>query len=447
MRATADFFAIQRQRNRQAIFVALLFFVLVNLTVWAITFVLAVFIMVFVLLFADFDRKAIPLINYVWPLSVLIVGSLVAFATLLAFYRLRRDGGSVCRDLGGIPLQDYEDGRQARVLQNVVEELTIASQMPFRPDIYVLPSGSINALAAGVRIDRLAVGVTVGALERLSREELAALVAHEFGHLRYGDCRDSSYLFAAARGLSALYGVGRAVTRWLWFSIVKPADFGVRRSIRPSDWSAAYWVWHGARAEEAPSRTRGEESTASGAAALLLILPWLFAWSWRLIAGIGAVAARLLVMAGRRTMEYRADAYALQMVRNPAAIVGLFEKIVFHRLPPRAAPRSEYAHFLIDAGVLGQTAMARYFSLFEWLKLAWEDAGGRGFGGFLMRLLLLTAGPLLWLLLRGAHLMRELFATHPDTLKRIRAIDPTYPRERFRELMRYAISAAREEAR
>ncbi|MDR2200411.1 MAG: M48 family metalloprotease [Deltaproteobacteria bacterium] len=93
---------------------------------------------------------------------------------------------------------------RARMLQNVVEEIAIASQMPC-PDIYILPNQySINAMAAGPFDDDGAIIITIGALKKLTREEMQGLIAHEMSHLANGD----GIFFAAMSGwLSGLMTV------------------------------------------------------------------------------------------------------------------------------------------------------------------------------------------------------------------------------------------------
>ena len=70
-----------------------------------------------------------------------------------------------------------------RQLLNVVEEMAIASGTP-APPVYLLDEeDGINAFAAGFTINDAVIGVTCGAVERLSRDELQGVIAHEFSHI------------------------------------------------------------------------------------------------------------------------------------------------------------------------------------------------------------------------------------------------------------------------
>jgi Zn-dependent protease with chaperone function len=76
---------------------------------------------------------------------------------------------------------------RAKMLNNVVEELSVAALLPV-PDIYILPNQNcINAMAVGPFDDDGAIFVTLGSLKRLTRDELEAMIAHEMSHLRHGD--------------------------------------------------------------------------------------------------------------------------------------------------------------------------------------------------------------------------------------------------------------------
>jgi Zn-dependent protease with chaperone function len=87
---------------------------------------------------------------------------------------------------GSIPnTKEYYE--RAKIFYNVVDEITIAAQIPC-PDIYILPKeNSINSMATGPFNDDGAILVTLGALRRLTRDELQGLVAHEISHLVNGD--------------------------------------------------------------------------------------------------------------------------------------------------------------------------------------------------------------------------------------------------------------------
>src|SRR5262245_48381908 len=66
---------------------------------------------------------------------------------------------------------------------NVVEEMKIASGLPFMPEVYLIDDPSPNAFAVGRGKNKGAVAVTSGLLKRLNRDELQGVIGHEIGHI------------------------------------------------------------------------------------------------------------------------------------------------------------------------------------------------------------------------------------------------------------------------
>lgn len=79
-------------------------------------------------------------------------------------------------------------------LVNTVEGLSIAAGLPM-PNVYVMQDNAINAFATGRDPKHSSVAVTTGALEKLNREELEGVLAHELSHIKNFDIR--TMLFAA----------------------------------------------------------------------------------------------------------------------------------------------------------------------------------------------------------------------------------------------------------
>lgn len=109
-----------------------------------------------------------------------------------------------------------------RTTRNVAEEIALAAGLP-PPDVYVVEDPIPNAFALGVRSGRGTVVVTRGLLEKLDRDELQAVLAHEIGHLRCGD----------ARLMTALLGLRRAVSVVGW--VVLGPLHAARESSRVQD--------------------------------------------------------------------------------------------------------------------------------------------------------------------------------------------------------------------
>lgn len=71
-------------------------------------------------------------------------------------------------------------------LWNIVESLSMVARIPV-PRIFVINDPSPNAFATGSKLENSAVAVTTGLVEKLNREELEAVIAHEIAHVKNRD--------------------------------------------------------------------------------------------------------------------------------------------------------------------------------------------------------------------------------------------------------------------
>jgi len=72
-------------------------------------------------------------------------------------------------------------------LYNVVEEMKIASGLDRMPDIYIIDDPALNAFATGRSPDKASIAVTSGLLQKLNRDELQGVIAHEMSHILHRD--------------------------------------------------------------------------------------------------------------------------------------------------------------------------------------------------------------------------------------------------------------------
>ncbi|MDR2142552.1 MAG: M48 family metalloprotease [Deltaproteobacteria bacterium] len=161
--------------------------------------------------------NSLALKTSILPTLAVAISSLTA--SLQALLALGRGGGSyVATALGGIPLGETESVlgtpagvAQEKILRHVVSEMSLAAGLT-PPDIYILPQArAINALTSGLGQDDAALVLTRGALTRLSRDELAGLVAHELSHLQNGDTRLNSLMAGGLKGFFILTKIGLAL--------------------------------------------------------------------------------------------------------------------------------------------------------------------------------------------------------------------------------------------
>lgn len=168
-------------------------------------------------------------------------------------------------------------------LYNVVEEMSIAAGMAKPPAVYVIEDPAPNAFATGRDPRHSSVAVTRGLMQRLDREELQGVVAHEMSHIRNYDIR-----FATLVGI--LVGM-----------IALIADFFLR-------WS----FWGGAR--------RQGSSGGGNLGAIMLVV----ALALAIVAPMAAYAVQFAVS---RRREYLADASGVELTRNPLGLAKALSKI------------------------------------------------------------------------------------------------------------------------
>jgi len=299
-----DFFARQQRVKRMSTRLVVLFVLAV------IGIVLAVDLAV-VAAFTAFDASGGEMAVLIGVASLATVAA-IAIAALYRTTVLRGGGGVVAREMGGIFVpQDTTDPRLRR-LRNVVEEVAIASGVTV-PEVYVLPDElAINAFAAGWSTSDAAVAVTRGALERLNRDELQGVIAHEFSHVVNGDMRLSIRLIGLLFGILFLTVVGRVLLQASFFS--------------------------GGR-----SRDRNSGTNPLPLVGIALV-----------VAGfVGVVAGRIIKASVSRQREYLADASAVQFTRQTSGLVGALKKI--GGLPDGSKLRSprteEVGHLLFGPGL------------------------------------------------------------------------------------------------
>ena len=103
------------------------------------------------------------------------------------------------------PVDDNDPKYQ--VLRDVTDEMSIASGLP-KPHLYVIPDPDPNAFATGKDPDHACIAVTEGLLEKLDREELQGVIAHEMSHVRNYDIRMMTVVAALVGAVMLLSEVG-----------------------------------------------------------------------------------------------------------------------------------------------------------------------------------------------------------------------------------------------
>ena len=166
-----------------------------------------------------------------------------------------------------------------RDFYNLVEGLTLASGLPM-PKLYVMPSNQINAFASGRDPKHSVVCVTEGALSKLDRRELEAVLAHELGHIGNYDIKYMT-LVAVMVGMVAI--ISEMFLRSLWLK-------------------------------------GGGDSDSNKAGIILLVIGIV-------LAILAPIVVQLVQLSISRKHEYSADATAVKFTRYPQGLIGALKKI------------------------------------------------------------------------------------------------------------------------
>jgi len=326
-----DFFEHQEVARKRTGLLVLLFALAVLAIVAATCAVIAVFFAAQGLVKAPDDAGFAQRLAAVDWRIIAIAGAvtllLVGGASAVKLAELRAGGAGIAERLGGRLLShDSNDPAERRAL-NVVEEMAIASGVPVPPVYLMEDEPAINAFAAGYAPASAVVGLTRGCIERLSRDELQGVVAHEFSHILNGDMRLNLRLIGFLHGVLVIGLIGGVLLRSFRYGA-----YGVGRR---------------------RSSGRGEGGAVLAILGLGLAL--------LILGSLGSFFGSLIKSAVSRQREYLADASAVQFTRNPGGIGGALKRIGgMSRRGRLVSPNAEEASHMYFADGVG----FRFASLF-----------------------------------------------------------------------------------
>lgn len=224
---------------------------------------------------------AIENMRYAWPAGV--IAAAVWFAIAFLFHQRMIDYATRAKGI---------ERRQEPELYNALENLCISRGIPM-PRLKVIETDALNAFAAGIRQGNYSVAVTRGLINGLSASELECVLAHELTHIRN---KDTQMMVIAVIFAGIIAFIGDIVFRRL--------DFPFGYSPQPGR-----------------SQRRSERRSQGGAGVVVIILIALavIAISW----GVSV----LIRFAISRAREILADAGAVELTKNPDAMIAALRRI------------------------------------------------------------------------------------------------------------------------
>jgi heat shock protein HtpX len=199
------------------------------------------------------------------------------------------------------------DAAAAPDLVRMVQELANRAGLPM-PRVYLMDNPQPNAFATGRNPENSAVAVTTGLLERLSREEVAGVIAHELAHIRNRDTLIMTITATVAGAIS---------------------------------WMTQFSLFSGHRNNSGPGMIMG---------LLLLVL--------------APVAAMIVQFAISRTREYAADRLGAHISGQPLALAAALANIqnAAHAIPNETAEHAPATAHMFIINPLTAGGMDNLFS-------------------------------------------------------------------------------------
>jgi len=167
-------------------------------------------------------------------------------------------------------------------LYHITESLAIAAGMKIAPKCYVINDSALNAFATGFKPEKSYIVVTTGLIDKLNRQELEGVIAHEMSHIQNQDIKLMLYV-------AGLIGVFTLIGNLCYYMVIGNPR---RRNSRDSDKMTLVYL------------------------AL-----------WILFSIIGVFFATIFKFSLSRKREYLADANGALLTRYPPGLANALKKI------------------------------------------------------------------------------------------------------------------------
>ncbi len=256
--------------------------------------------------FSDIMTRAIARYGRSWYLGLIAAGLWFAVA-----YRTYQNLINTAVGAHSISRTDEPE------LYNTLETLCISRGIT-TPKLQIIETPALNAFASGISDTSYTVTVTRGLLNALERDELAAVLAHELTHIRN---RDTQLMVIATIFAGIFAFVGDLLIR----------DWDFPYGLSPVGKPNPHDNWRTSDGWHEPDRVDRRQSGgfsyndgkstggAAGAIIAILVAVAIIVISW----GVSV----LIRLALSRTREYLADAGAVELTKDPDALVRALTKI------------------------------------------------------------------------------------------------------------------------
>jgi heat shock protein HtpX len=185
------------------------------------------------------------------------------------------------------------DQNQYKDVYQTVENLALTAGIPM-PRLFVIPGAAINAFATGRDPKHAAIAITEGALQKLDKDELQGVLAHELSHVTNEDIRLTSMVMVMVGLIAAASGIFR---------------------------NSLFWGGGG---------RRNNQDNGGGLLVIIAIV----------LSVLAPIAATLIQLAISRKREYMADENGVLLTRYPEGLIGALKKIAIDAEPVEEATQA-----------------------------------------------------------------------------------------------------------
>ncbi len=246
--------------------------------------------LIFIFFGALLGGKGGATLFFIIALVINLVSYLFSHKIVIAMYR-------------GVPA----DPQRYRRLYEILDDLSTRAGLPKPPALYIIPMEVPNAFATGRSPSTAVVAVTEGILARMNEQELAAVIAHELGHIKHWDMLVQTIVAAMASAI-------------MWLANM-------------AQWGAIFG---------------GRDDDEGGGNLIVTIL----------VSIVASIAAMIIQLAVSRSREYMADDFSAKLMGSGQplsdALIRLHEGA--RQVPPgEIAPAT--AHMFIAPSGAGRTLM------------------------------------------------------------------------------------------
>ncbi|TPQ37033.1 peptidase M48 Ste24p [Bradyrhizobium guangdongense] len=224
------------------------------------------------------------------------IATVVAIAWIIIAYFFHQN--MIDAVTGGHDVTRKEEPR----LYNLLENMCISRGITM-PKLKIMDSPALNAFATGLNPRQYSITVTTGLLKALDDQEIEAVLGHELTHIKNGDVQ----LMVVAVIIAGVVGFFGELFFRLFTNLSWNSGSG-------GSWSS------GSSSRSSSSSSSDSKSSGGGGAIIVIIIAVvLIVVAW--------LMSQVVKLALSRSREYLADAGAVELTKNPDAMITALRKI------------------------------------------------------------------------------------------------------------------------